>query len=96
MGSRKVNYIISGRRWAWGWHRHEARAMVGLLVVVAVLDTLGLIAGVAIGTMLGLPVLFTLFIAIGIVFLASVIGFAIAKPVVLVIWALSTTKEMED
>jgi len=95
MARRRINYITSGRRWKWGWHRYEAQTMVWLLVIVTIMAILGLIVGVMISVAAGLPLVVGVLVTVAAFCIATIVGLAIVKAVAEPIWALLTTKGEE-
>lgn len=95
MAKKQIKYISSGRLWAWGWHRYEARTMVLLLLTMIITGVIGLIGGILLGTQIEFPPAVILVLGIALAFFAATIGAAIVKTIAPPIWNFITTKELE-
>ncbi len=96
MQKTTTDYILSGRIWARGWNRYEAKTM-NLLIGILVL---ALVLGFVIGILLSLQLSPSWLLSLVIVLLSGVgmlfVGIVLARAVVPFVWDTLLTKDLEN
>ena len=94
MRDQKILYVTSGRLWARGWNRYEAKTVKWLLAILVGAVVLGILAGVILGVLTELPLLASILIALLCAVVGLLIGIAMAKAVIPFVWDSMLTKDL--
>ena len=96
MHTTTTDYILSGRTWARGWNRYEAKTMNLLIGILVLALVLGFMIGILLSLQLSLPwflsLVMVLLPGVGMLF----VGIVLARAVVPFAWDMLLTKDLEN
>jgi protein-S-isoprenylcysteine O-methyltransferase Ste14 len=96
MKPETTDYVLSGRTWARGWNRYEAKTMNLLIGILILALVLGFVIGILLSLQFNLP----WFLALVMVLLSGVgmlfVGIVLARAVVPFVWDTLLTKDLEN